>query len=151
MMLAIPIPIIWIEVVNPRAVPGWGIEHFLISNNVKNYYEGKKERKKKGASCLTKFSRFFFYETGFLVIVNLAKPFIWTFFGLKGLEANCGMTSIQNLLRAKVKVMVPVFVNSPTVACSTTRGNDGQRDAYKKKVNNLSLLEEVNWLYCKIL
>ena len=61
------------------------------------------------------------------------------------------MTSIQNLLRAKVKVMVPVFVNSPTVACSTTRGNDGQRDAYKKKVNNLSLLEEVNWLYCKIL
>lgn len=26
----------------------WGIEHFLISNNVKNYYEGKKEKKKKG-------------------------------------------------------------------------------------------------------
>ena len=24
----------------------WGIEHFLISNNVKNYYEGKKEKKK---------------------------------------------------------------------------------------------------------
>ena len=53
----------------------WGIEHFLISNNVKNYYEGKKE-KKKGASCLTKFSRFFFDETGFLVIVNVAKPLI---------------------------------------------------------------------------
>ena len=55
----------------------WGIEHFLISNNVKNYYEGKKE-KKKGASCLTKFSRFFFFfdETGFLVIVNVAKPLI---------------------------------------------------------------------------
>ena len=82
MMLAIPIPIIWIEVVNPRAVPMWGIEHFLISNNVKNYYEGKKE-KKKGASCLTKFSHFFFDETGFLVIVNLAKPFIWTFFLVK--------------------------------------------------------------------
>lgn len=48
MMLAIPIPIIWIEVVNPRAVPMWGIEHFLISNNVKNYYEGKKEKKKRG-------------------------------------------------------------------------------------------------------
>lgn len=46
MMLAIPIPIIWIEVVNPRAVPMWGIEHFLISNNVKNYYEGKKKKKK---------------------------------------------------------------------------------------------------------
>ena len=45
MMLAIPIPIIWIEVVNPRAVPVWGIEHFLISNNY--YYEGKKEKKKK--------------------------------------------------------------------------------------------------------
>lgn len=83
MMLAIPIPIIWIEVVNPRAVPMWGIEHFLISNNVKNYYEGKKE-KKKGASCLTKFSRFFFFdETGFLVIVNVAKPLIWTFFWVK--------------------------------------------------------------------
>lgn len=26
----------------------WGIEHFLISNNVKNYYEGKKEKKKRG-------------------------------------------------------------------------------------------------------
>ena len=45
MMLAIPIPIIWIEVVNPRAVPVWGIEHFLISNNY--YYEGKKGKKKK--------------------------------------------------------------------------------------------------------